>query len=107
MSLTLTKYLNTLQFIASIKDKKVRSGVLKQYSSLKDFQKALREVAENTVKKNVPLDANQKKKLKPHRKALLEFLSNNKSKKLSRKKVIQSGGFLPILLPIILSLLTQ
>ena len=107
MSPTLRKYLNNLEFIASIKDKKVRNGVLKQYSSLSDFHRALREVAENTVKQNIPLYRIQKKRLKPHRKALLGLLNKNKSEKLKKKKVIQSGGFLPILIIILLSLLSR
>ena len=50
------------------------------------------------MKQNIPLDRIQKKRLKLHRKALLGLLNKNKSEKLKKKKVIQSGEFLSIVL---------
>ena len=97
MSSTLRKYLNVLKFISSIKEKKLREGVLKQYANFDDFYKALNEIAMNTVNRNVQLTAFHKKKLKPYKKHIINLTKNNKSKRGRKKLVIQSGGFLQIL----------
>lgn len=105
MSSTLKKYLNVLEFISNIKDKKVREGVLKQYSFVEDFYLALHEIAVNTVNKNIPLSEKDKKCLKPFKKSILNLARKNKSKRLKRRKINQSGGFLPYLIPLILNLI--
>ena len=107
MSSTLKKYLNVLEFISKIKDKRVREGVLKQYANFDDFYQALYEIAINLVNKNFPLSNEIKKKFKPHKQKILSLTRNNKSARVRRKKVIQTGGFLPLLIPLLLSLLSQ
>ena len=63
----------------------------------------IHEIALNTIKGNVKLDKNQLKKLKPHNHLLKKYCcSKIKKSKLKRQKLLsQSGGFLPILIPII------
>ncbi|MDI9312901.1 MAG: hypothetical protein QM535_22010 [Limnohabitans sp.] len=107
MSTTLLKYMNALKFISSIKNEKVRKAVLKEFSKKDDFYAALQEIAENTVKKVIPIKPRDKKKLHPFKSDITCFLKNYKSKATKRKKVIQSGGWLNILIPTLFSLLPQ
>lgn len=107
MSSTLKKYLNVLQFIATIKNKKLRSGVLKEYAGFKDFYDALQEIAVNTVDKNVPLSRIQKRKLRPHKRFIMNLTKRNRSRASRKRNIVQSGGFLPYLIPIITSLLLR
>ena len=69
---------------------------------------ALHEIAFNTIKGPVKLTEVQKRKIKPYRKTL-EDLCKKKYKNCIKKRkelIIQSGGFLPIVLPTIVSLLS-
>lgn len=65
---------------------------------------ALSELALNTLLGNVPFDSTHKKKLKRHR-----FSIRHLAKKISLKKkkefLVQKGGFLPLLITPILSIL--
>src|SRR5260221_5342422 len=62
------------------------------------------ECAVNILKGNVPLTSGQKKKLCRHKHSL-RLLSNKKVAIKSKKKLLQTGGFLGALLTPILSLL--
>lgn len=68
--------------------------------------KAICECCLNTLKGNVPLTAEQKKKLSKH-KGIIRKLSDRKlSLKKKRKIISQKGGFLNILIPTVLSVLS-
>jgi hypothetical protein len=107
MSLNLKKCMRQLQLIAAIKNPKTREAVLKDFSCNKCLYKALREIARNTIKRNVPLRAEHKLKLRRYA-PLIKQLACKKLKKPRRTRaVIQSGGFLPVLIPIIASILAD
>lgn len=103
MSLVLRNYLHLFNVINNIKEESVRKGVLKALRKDKKFYKALREITKNTINGKVPLSKVQKKKLRKHKK-LIEGIAC--SKKCCGKKITQSGGFLPILLPSVLAVLS-
>ena len=69
---------------------------------------ALCECADNTLRGNVNLNPSQKKRLAKH-KSVLRHLANTKiSWKTKQKKLVQKGsGFLSILLPAIIALLSS
>ena len=97
-----------LDLIAKIKNTKTRKAVLKDFSSKAEIFEALKEIATNTINKNVPLTSLQKKKLRHHKKIIIALSQKkNKSNKTKKKLVEQSGGFLPVLIPIIFSIVDQ
>jgi len=101
MSLTLKKYIENLKFISEIKNKKIRYNILKELSKDERLYNALREIVENVLRKNIPLKNKEKKSLKKYKKTLLMYMKPKVSRKKKRQIISQSGGFLPILIPII------
>jgi hypothetical protein len=68
--------------------------------------KALNEIAVNTVNKKVPLSQKQKTSLKKYKIDIEKLSCYTKNSAKRKKLVCQSGGFLPILIPTIASVLT-
>jgi len=87
-----------LKIISQIKDSKLRKKVL---ISLADdcLYKALNEIAVNTVSKNLPLTAKQKKGLRKYRSHIQKLATPTNNKALRKKLVVQSGGYLQFLIP--------
>ena len=107
MSQVLKNYIEQFKFISKIRDEKLRKGILKQFGNDDKFFCALEEVVENTLKNNVPLPGKEKKRLKKYKRVLFQFLKPVKNKRKKKQLISQSGRFLPILIPLIVSLLSQ
>jgi hypothetical protein len=107
MSINLRKTLRQLELISRIKRPQVRRAVLSDISCQDCYYKALREIVLNAAKGNVPLSKVQKGKLRRYKQQIKAIISPRKSKKLRSQAVIQSGGWLPILLPVITSILGE
>ena len=104
MSDNLISTIKHLELIASIKNSRRRNAILKDFAgNLKIFD-ALREIAVNTIKKNIPLTTHQKRKLRRYEKTILGLSRKRISRRKKKKLVEQSGGFLSIVLPIVASL---
>lgn len=90
---------------------KLQKQLLKEFCNDPSFLFAIVEIAINTVRKRVPLTQDQLNKLRPHikliRKIALESEHTFKKRSTREKIVQQSGGFLPILIPTIASILTE
>ncbi len=72
----------------------------------KNCIKAICECCINTLNGNIPLTTRQKKTLSKHKKTL-RHLSNRKVPLVKKRQVIlQKGGFLNVLIPAALSVLT-
>jgi len=102
--MSLSKRFETLKFIASIKNHKLRAKILSDIGD-DNLYKALHEIAINLQKGNIKLSPVQRRKLRKYNRLLkrLTFKNNNRN---SRKKLIkQSEGLLPILIPTIASLI--
>jgi len=99
--------IEALELIAKIKNAKTRNAVLKDFSANMKIYEALREIARNVIKRNVPLNSSQKKKLRRYKKVIISLSNSKNSKRKKRKLVEQSGGFLPILIPIITGILGE
>ena len=105
MTNNLNNCIEKLLIISKIKDPNLRKKVLVEVSD-DCLYKALKEIAINTVGNKVPLTKVIKNQLKKYRKNIID-LSKNTQNKIKRKKlVVQSGGFLPILIPAIASIIT-
>ena len=86
-----------------------RSRILKEMGGDKTVYNALHEIAFNTIKGNYKLPNSHSKKLKAYKPLLQQFcMSKNKSCAKKRKHLIeQSGGFLPILIPALATVLSS
>ncbi len=95
-----------LKVVSRLPDKS-RKIVLNDLSEDQTVYDALSEIAHNTIKGNVKLKKSQSKKLKHHSNVLKQLccLKNKKNIQKRKKLVVQSGGFLPILIPSIAALL--
>lgn len=101
----LRTYYPLIRCICKKKSKKLREHFLTAISKDKSFCRCLREIAKHTVKEKFPLEKKHKKQLNKHVKTVRGVLSKNKRRR--RLSVIQSGGFLPILLPFVAALLGE
>jgi hypothetical protein len=108
MSSTLQRNWQVLRLVASVNSPTLRKKLLEQLCKSDDFLRALREICKNTVLKKVPLTTKQAQRLKKHKKAIIA-LADKKVPKTKRKKFVQQSGgaFLPILIPIVASILGE
>lgn len=107
MSQNLINTIKHLEVIASIKNPRTRNNVLREFSDRLAIYNAIREIAVNTIKTNVPLTPTQKRKLRRYKKVIVELSKPTKTKKRKQELIIQSGGALATLVPIIVSLLAS
>lgn len=102
---------NTLPFfkIVSRLPERSRKLVLNELGGDKQAYDALHEIAYNTLKGNVKLKKSHKLKLKHHHKVLNKLCckTNKKCWKKRKQLVVQSGGFLPILIPSVVAAITS
>lgn len=102
VSKNLRKCLPLLETLSSIRDPKKRREFLRVFEI--NLQRAIREISYNLLKGNITLTDEEKKKLKRY-KSMLRLLADGKTKRTRfRKLVSQTGrGFLPALIPLIVS----
>lgn len=86
-----------LLLLADCKSKKFKKTLLENCSN--DALKAILEIVLNVMKGNVELGEKIRRKLKKYKKSLRKLICPQLSLKSKRKVLIQSGGFLNILLP--------
>lgn len=84
-----------------------RKKALLQVGGNADVYKTLREIAHNTLKGKVKFNKFQKKRLKPYSGKLEKLCNFEKCKKRRKELIVQSGGFLPILIPAVASLISS
>lgn len=109
MSENLRKQLFKLDLIAKAKTSRSRRALLEIFAEEEMFFKAVRELVKNTVKRNIKLTEQQRKKLLKHKSLLLSIIRKKVSKKRRRNLMVQSGTgiFIPIILPIVAALLAS
>jgi hypothetical protein len=97
------EHVEQLKFIHKC-PQKLRKKVLQKVNS--QCIKAICECCLNTLKGNVPLSEHQKKSLSRHKSTLRKLQNRKLSLLKKRKLIIQKGGFLNVLLPAALSVIT-
>ena len=108
MSQNLCECVQFLRFLASVRNSDLRRKILLEKSDNEQLLRALKEIAVNVVHRNLPLDKSQKVKLQRQGKALKKLASiDPKSKRRKQKLIKQTGGFLPILIPSLISVLSS
>jgi hypothetical protein len=100
MNKRVRKHLAVLQFLAKSAKPNQAKAVLK--CADRDLVGCLCECIQNVAMGNVAIDKGRKKKLAKHKQCLRQILDKGTKLKKKRKLLVQSGGFLPLLLaPII------
>lgn len=101
MSSNLQSFFPILEAISHIRLKADRDLVIRIFCKNKKFIKAMKEIAKNTVEGNIPLSAKDKQRLKKQKKVLIALAGKG-----GKRTLRQTGaGFLPILIPIVSSIL--
>ena len=80
--------------------------MLENFDGEECIYNAIREIALNTTNGNIKLTPAQHGKLTRHKKLIKECTQPAKTKSKRKRLVVQSGGFLPYLIPIALSLIS-
>jgi len=93
-----------LKIISKIRDSQLRKRVLSEIAD-DCLYKALHEIAVNTVKRNVPLSRPAKISLRKYKFHIQNLARKTKDRKQRKSLVVQSGGFLPILIPAVAAIL--
>ena len=97
----LKKHVHLLQTLAKARPAMARAIIQK---SDRELIRLLSEIAHNTLKGNVRLTNGQSSKLKRYRKQL-HLLANKRASLTNKRKILQKGGILPVLVGAIAPLL--
>jgi len=103
MSRRVKKFLPVLRRIRNMGNKARRDYVKK---CNREFIDCVSEYAKNVIKGNVPMSGLQKAKLRRRRKDV-EALAIKKTSLTKKRRILQKGGFLTALLPLVLSILSS
>lgn len=103
----LKRCLYQLDTIARIKDSRRRQSLLKELSTQESVQRAVCELARSTRNCEIPLTTVQKKALVRYNNYIQKCADTTVSGGARQKAVSQSGGWLNIVVPALLSLLFQ
>lgn len=107
MSANLKSALPFLRALAKIKDSKSRKTALNEVSGETKIQKALREIAKNVVRRKLKLTKKHLAGLVRHKRTISSLTKKKLSQPKKKNLVVQSGGFLPILIPLVASILGE
>lgn len=109
MSKSLQSQFYKLELLSQLKSATSRRILLKEFSSDDRFCKAVREIAKNAVKKNIHLSSFAKRRLRRYKSLILSLSKKRKSKRKTKALVEQVGKglFLPILVPLVASLIGE
>jgi len=104
MSSNLQLCMEKLKIISKIRDVRLRKRILSEIAD-DCLYKALHEIAINTVNRKVPLSRPAKISLRKYKSHIQSLTRDTNNKKQRKRLVVQSGGFLPILIPAVASVL--
>jgi len=107
MSDNLRACLLILKAISRIKNYKARQKILNEFNGEECIYKAIKEMAVNVVNGNIKLSRIQRTKLAKYKSFIKEAAKPTNSKLKRKRVIVQSGGFLPYLVPVVLSLLSS
>lgn len=103
ISENLKNNLNLLKIIYGTKNNRLQKQLLKDFSKNKTFYKSLQEIALNLGYNNIHVNKSQKTKLSKYKKLVACLCKYQNNKKKKQKLIVQSGGFLNLVIPILLS----
>lgn len=106
-SKTLRKYIDVLEIISKTRSVKIRETLLKNALKNDDFCDAMVELCTNLIKGNINLPEENKTRIKRHRSLIAEIALKPKSKSKRKELIVQSGGFLPAVIPIVATIISE
>ncbi len=98
----LVKYYKTLRYLNKCQEKPERKSVVSNAN--RELIQCICECVHNVVNGNIPISKPRVEKLAGHKKKIAKLLSKQTGLKQKKKLLIQSGGFLPLLLTPILGI---
>ena len=101
MSNKLHKHWQSFQHLQAAKSPNLRKSLLKLYSKNDEFCSACREISKNIVRRKLLITGSKASKLKRYKKIISQLARANNSRTLKKKLVNQSGGWLPLVIPLI------
>jgi len=101
MSNKLHKHWPLFQHIQSAKSAKLRKSLLQHYSKSDEFCSACREISKNIVRRKLVIKGTRATKLRRFKKIISKLANSKNSKRLKQQLVNQSGGWLPLVIPLI------
>ena len=109
MSANLRTQLEKLMIVAAEKTMDKRITLLKAFANDPKFFKAVRELAKNTINKNITLNKQQRAKLISHQKVIRSLVKKKTSIKQKRRLLIQKGTgfFLPLIVPLAVAIISK
>ena len=98
------KYYPFLHVLSECKSMKQRKGLIEHCPS--GLINTISECCANSLRGNIPHTVNDKQKLKRHKRSIYALIDKKNSIPFKRARIIQSGGFLGLLLKPLLAGLT-
>jgi hypothetical protein len=99
--------LHRLDVVARTKDSRRRRTLLRELAHDEAVHRTLQLLARNTINMRIPLERHHKQKLIKHSKVIQELARKRVSKAKTKKLIEQSGGILPVLVPLAIELATD
>jgi hypothetical protein len=106
MSKHVKSNLGTLSSVAAIKNKDKRIDTMKSLFSPSMYM-ALHEIAHNIHAEKLKLNKRDAQRLHPHRNTIRDLAQDPKPEKIKRELVAQTGGFMQLLIPLVVSALAS
>lgn len=100
----LRECIHKLDVVARAKGARTRASMLREMAHDHKIGEAMQFLAQNTINMRIPLEKKHKVKLVKHHKVIRHLARKNISKRKKKELIEQSGGWLPTLIPIVLSL---
>ena len=107
MSKNLRKCMRTMHHYCDSNSPKIKKIILKEMSENPCYFDAIHEIINNIYLKNLKIPPSRRLKMKKFLKFFDDIHRQPKSKAKRRKLVIQSGGFIQFILPILATLVTE
>ena len=107
MSKRLQSQWPTFQLIGNTKSPKFLKSILTHVSRNTEFCSACREICKNIVNRKVDFTGCQIRKLKKYKKVIYKLSKKKNSHQHKRKLVVQAGGFWPIVVPLLASVVGE
>lgn len=106
-SKTLIRTLPKLMLLTQSKNSGVRRALLSDMSKQPKFFKVIKEMVDILQSRQLNITNYKLAKLKKHKKTIKGYGKNKLNDNQKKRLVQQSGGFLPIILPALVTLLTS
>ena len=107
MSEFLKQVIHFLEVVSRIKKKSDRERIMKALAEDKKVRHMMKEISINLLKKQMNITPAQAKQLKKFKSTFVGLATRGNSKRKKIKLIKQTGGSLPILIPILSALVSS